>query len=208
MLYANAYGPYRMFTGSLYVGLTTYDDLGHRLKDNYLSLKQYLRDYSNSPFVHVKRPPKHYYRSVSCSSCQKVFTARFTSDNIFRGTCSIVCANKVQKLKKKPRLIHPIGSDYFGIIRHPYYMENNINWILHICRVGSERKRYLYRLDECVIEVKSDEHGITWLNLDYSRITEKHELKQVRNHESNYWISENGIIVVKRTFKTMIESIS
>lgn len=199
------HGPYKGRTGKQYIVIMKYNNEGRMVDKKTILYKLYL-DECNKGLHKYTDPPKkisfipkiYSTKETRCIYCNKNFITKKYKEDKYIYFCSRKCRNKYKKKKAKIIYDHQIVIPIKG---------NQENYFIIIEKNTSKKIPIFIKQNKCTYEIKEDHNGIMLIKIVYD-IKDSVKIKSVLGFKKFFWVSEDGILVSRRTKKILSQTLS
>lgn len=198
------HGPYTRPDGIKFVIVVLHNENGSIKSKKTLTYKKYIEEYDlglhrYEQYVRPKpfrnRERKYEEKEINCDFCKKLFLSKKGGKS-----CSKKCAQKVARRIKRNRRI-----DYHNQFVIKIKGLNNEDYFIIYDRFHSENKSVFIEAAKCKTLIIEDENDVVRYRLFYEP-SDAVRVKLVPGYKKLFWITENAILISRRTFKVLSQS--
>lgn len=210
------HGPYVSSSGHEHVIIILHNEDGSIKERKTLPYKKYLEEVDNGLHVYksyVKSLPKKQKRSfeeiernrpklVTCVCCKKEFISKIIRGEFVGYLCSKNCGEKFRrKLKKR------IKPTYYNQIVIPINFKRENKYYIIIENKQGKRIAKFVSVNKCSIIITEDNNFIQRIKLSFND-SDAVRIKPVLGYKKYFWITENGILISRRTKNILSQEIN
>ena len=210
------HGPYLRSDGRQHVVVLLHNEDGSVKSRQTISYSKYLKELDEGLHVYesFNRPPpkrtplapeqieRNKSKQVMCTNCKNLTMSRLIRGVFLGYFCSDSCREKYKrKLLKKSKLI------YYKQVVIPINSKKEDKYFIVIDTEVGKRIPYLISVDKCNTVITEDKNKVPLARLQF-KVEDAVRVKPVPGFKKFFWISDNGLLISKRTKKILVNTTS